>query len=143
MFGYLAEALEAAIRMIYGSFKCLSNNANLSALTLSTGTLTPAFSSATTNYTAIVSTNSITVTPTAAQAGATIRVRVNGGSYSTVSSGSASPSLSLNTGSNTVEVQVTAENGVTVKTYSITVILCGTITAELSGGEMICTRQQR
>ena len=54
----------------------LSSNADLSNLTLSAGTLTPAFAPGTTSYTASVSnaTTSITETPTAAQPNATITV---------------------------------------------------------------------
>ena len=52
-----------------------SSNADLSNLTLSDGTLTPAFTSANTSYTASVpnATSSMTVTPTAADVNATIR----------------------------------------------------------------------
>ncbi len=100
-----------------------SSNANLSALTTTAGTITPSFAANTTSYTANVTNaiNSITVTPTVAVATATIQVRVNGGSYATVTSGNPSASLSLNTGSNTVDVKVTAEDGSTIKTYTITV----------------------
>lgn len=54
----------------------ISNNADLSDLILSTGTLSPVFESATTSYTSTVanSVSSITVTPTASQTNATITV---------------------------------------------------------------------
>lgn len=97
-----------------------SDNADLSVLTLSSGALAPAFDAATTGYTASVST-SITVTPTAAQANATIEVRVNGGSYSPVTSGSPSGTLALNVGSNTIDIQVTAQDTTTIKVYTVTV----------------------
>ena len=95
-----------------------SNNATLSNLTISTGTLTPAFSSSTTSYTDSVSNSvtSVTVTPTANQASSTITVN-----SSTVSSGSASSPIALNVGSNTVFTVVTAQNGVAEDTYTITV----------------------
>ncbi|RBL88352.1 MBG domain-containing protein [Chitinophaga flava] len=98
-----------------------SANADLSALTLSTGTLS--FNSATTNYQVTVdnSVTSITVTPTKAEPNATIAVQINGGSFSTVVSGTATPDLPLNTGDNTINVKVTAQNGTTIKTYTITV----------------------
>jgi hypothetical protein len=101
----------------------VENNANLSALTLSSGTLDPAFSAATTTYTALVSnsTASITVTPTREAAIATIQVRINSGSYATVTSGAASSALSLNIGSNTVEVLVTSQDASATKTYAVTV----------------------
>jgi uncharacterized delta-60 repeat protein len=101
----------------------LSPNANLSALTTSAGALTPAFGAATTTYTASVvfGTNPITVTPTKAQANATIQVRVNGGAYASVTSGSPSGVLALNLGANPVDVLVTAQDGITTKTYTVTV----------------------
>ncbi|MES2688755.1 MAG: FG-GAP-like repeat-containing protein, partial [Bacteroidota bacterium] len=98
-------------------------NADLSSLTVSSGTLSPTFASATTIYTATVATavNSITVTPTRSDPGSTIDVRVNGGSYSAVTSGNASGSLALNVGSNTIDVKVTGPGGAAIKVYSITV----------------------
>jgi hypothetical protein len=100
-----------------------SANADLNALTLSSGTLSPNFGRNTLNYTANVasSTASITLTPTKAQANATIEVSVNNGAFATVNSGSPSGSLSLNYGSNSILVKVTAQNGTTTKTYSLTV----------------------
>jgi uncharacterized delta-60 repeat protein len=110
-----------------GTFTTLSTNANLSNLTLSSGTLSPTFASGSTSYTASVSnaTPSITATPTGAQANATIAVRVNGGSYASVTSSSPSGSLALNVGSNTVDVQVSAQDGLTQKIYTVTVTRIG------------------
>lgn len=98
-------------------------NANLSALTLSSGNLSPDFLTSTTSYNTSVtnSTSSITVNPTKSDSNATIQVRVNGESYTGVSSGSASSPLSLNIGLNTIDVKVTAEDGITMKTYTTTV----------------------
>jgi len=114
----------------------VSTDANLSALSLSSGTLSPVFASGTITYTASVSntTSSITVTPTRNQANATIEVRVNAGSYSAVTSGSASGALSLNVGDNTVDVKVTAQDGSTTKTYSITVTRATALSPTLSAG---------
>jgi hypothetical protein len=120
-----------------------SANADLSNLTLSDGTLNPAFSSATTSYTANVpnSTSSMTVTPTAADANATIQVRVNGGTYNTVASGSPSGSLALNVGVNTIDVKVAAQDEVgagrvrtpaTLKVYTVSVTRAGNSNADLS-----------
>ena len=125
-----------------------SADASLSALSISSGTLSPGFGSGTTSYTATVanSVSSITVTPTRNQANATIAV--NGTS---VSSGSASGAISLSVGSNTVNVVVTAQNGTTTSTYAITVtraapaasadatlsalsISSGTLSPEFAGG---------
>lgn len=100
------------------NIKVASNNANLASLALSSGTLTPAFASGTISYTASVpnATTAITVTPTTADAGAT--VKVNG---TTVASGSASGSIPLAVGPNTITTVVTAQDGTTTKTYTVTV----------------------
>jgi uncharacterized repeat protein (TIGR02543 family) len=93
--------------------------ATLSGLTLSSGTLSTTFASATTSYTASVanSVDSITVTPIRSQENATITV--NG---TAVTSGSASGAISLNVGSNTITVVVTAQSGSTSGgTYTLTV----------------------
>jgi len=80
--------------------------------------LTPAFSSATTNYTRAVgnATTQITVTPTAADATATITVNGIG-----VTSGEASANIALSVGDNTIATMVTAQDESTQKTYTILV----------------------
>jgi hypothetical protein len=95
-----------------------SDNADLSNLVPSEGTLSPAFNSATTAYTVDVdnSVTSITFTPTAADSGATIMIDAT-----PVASGSPSPSIALSEGSNVVVVVVTAEDAVTTKNYTVTV----------------------
>ena len=100
----------------------VSTDANLNTLTMSAGTLSPVFTSATLSYTAAVSnaTSSLTVTPTVSEANATVQVRVNAGSYATVASGNPSASLALAVGGNTIDVKVTAQDGSTIKTYTIT-----------------------
>jgi hypothetical protein len=101
-----------------------ATDADLADLTTTAGPLSPTFDPATTSYDAgpvPSSTSSVTVTPTADSPDATIEVRVNGGSFSTVTSGSASGPLALDPGTNTIDVRVTAEDGTTQKTYTITV----------------------
>ncbi len=95
-----------------------NNNANLSALTLSAGMLTPDFDAATTTYTAMVdnSVSSLTLTPTAAEAGASITV-----AGTAVASGVASGSVDLDVGPNPIAVEVTATDGSTMLTYTVTV----------------------
>jgi hypothetical protein len=91
----------------------------LSSLTISAGTLVPAFNSSVSTYadTITASTSSITVTPTALDAGgATIMVKANSGSYASVTTGTASASLTMNTGMNTVLIQVTGTDGSTAVT---------------------------
>lgn len=101
----------------------ISVNADLSGLTISAGSLSPTFSAGTTAYSTTVGSavSSVTVSPTAASTTATIRVRVNSGSFAIVASGANSASLPLNLGNNTIDVQVTAQDGTTIKLYTITV----------------------
>lgn len=105
-----------------------SNNANLSALSLSSGTLTPGFASGTTSYTASVAnaTNSITVTPTVADN--TASITVNGVA---TTNGNASGAIALAVGSNTVTVLATAQDG-TMRTYTVTVTRAASANADLS-----------
>ncbi|ASU34286.1 beta strand repeat-containing protein [Mucilaginibacter xinganensis] len=118
-----------------GTFNVVSADATLANLsTTAPGGFTPAFDAATTSYTAAVpnNTTTTTVTPTSTDAAATIQVRVNGGSYAAVSNGAASGALALNVGSNPIDVLVTAEDGATTKTYTITVTRAPSINALLS-----------
>jgi len=96
----------------------VQNSADLSGLSLSSGTLSPAFAAATTSYTASVpnATTSITVTPTLADTTAT--VTVNG---TIVASGTASGAISLAVGTNVISTVVTAQDGTTQSTYTTTV----------------------
>ncbi len=118
-----------------------STNAELSGLTLTGVSLNPDFASATTSYTASVAstTTSITVTPTLAQPDATISVRINGGTYDPVTSGSSSGELPLVIGSNTIEVRVTAQDGVTHKIYTVTL----TVSSSNDGGGAIGSWRQQ
>ncbi|MBW7474827.1 cadherin-like beta sandwich domain-containing protein [Paenibacillus oenotherae] len=108
--------------------RTISANADLSGLTLSNGTLSPSFGSGITSYTASVgnAVSGIAVTPTVADGSA--EVTVNG---VPTASGAASAALPLNVGSNTIEVQVTAEDG-TLKTYTVTVTRAASSNADLS-----------
>jgi hypothetical protein len=96
----------------------VSTDANLSGMQLSQGSLAPSFSSSTTSYTASVAhaSSSISITPITQDSGAT--VSVNG---SAVASGSASPQIPLQVGLNTIAVQVTAQDGITIKNYTVAV----------------------
>lgn len=99
------------------------NNNDLSNLTISSGTLNPSFTSPTTAYAVSVANtvSSVTVTPTLSDANATMQIRVNSGTYVSIANGATSSSLSLNVGNNTIDVKVTAQNGTSIKTYTITV----------------------
>ncbi len=96
----------------------ISNVSSLASLSLSSGSISPAFSGTATSYTANVdgSTSSVNVTPVVTDSKAS--VKVNG---SIVSSGTASSAVPLGIGSNTITVACTAEDGVTVTTYTLIV----------------------
>ncbi len=100
------------------SFTTVSNDASMSAISLSSASLSPGFTAANTTYTASVAyaTTATTVTPTHEQANATIQV--NG---TAVTSGTASGSINLAVGDNTISVKGTAQDNTTTKTYNITV----------------------
>ena len=102
-----------------------SSDATLSNLIVSQGTLMPAFVPATTAYSDSVgnAVNSVTVTPTVNQANATMTV--NGVA---ISSGMASGAISLNVGVNTITAVVTAQDGTTIDTYTVTVTRAAAIT---------------
>ncbi len=106
-------------------------NANLSNLTISSGTLTPNFAATTTSYAVTVETptGSVQVTPTTADAQAT--VTVNG---ALVDSGTASSEIPLSAVDEPthIPVEVTAQNN-TTKTYTITVTQRLSNNANLSG----------
>ncbi|MEY3896593.1 MAG: hypothetical protein RLZZ214_2113 [Verrucomicrobiota bacterium] len=104
--------------------------ASLAGLTLSSGSLSPVFSTATQVYAASVSnaTTSITITPTVTDTAATLKV--NG---VTVASGSASASIPLTVGTNTISTVITAPDGTTTSTYTITVTRVPSAVASLAG----------
>jgi len=105
-----------------------SPNANLSGLSLSSGTLTPAFAPLTNVYTTSVSntTTSLQITPTTADANAT--VKVNG---ILVTSGTPSAGMPLVIGPNYFRIIVTAQDG-TVKTYALMLTRVPSINAILA-----------
>jgi hypothetical protein len=97
----------------------VSNDATLSSLTISSGTLTPSFASGTLSYTASVanSVTSVTVTPTVTEAHATVTGAGN---------------INLNIGDNIISIVVTAQDGTTRVTYTITVNRAQSSDASLS-----------
>ena len=110
-------------------FEPPSNNANLSGLALSAGTLSPAFASSTTTYNADLpfGTTSITVTPTSADAHASITVNGNA-----VTSGNASGSITVSVGSTPITIALTAEDETTTKTYTVNANVPGSGTIAFS-----------
>ncbi len=115
-----------------------SANANLASLELSAGALSPGFAAAATSYSASVpsSVASVTLTPTALDQNATIRARVNGGAFNTVSSGGPSGQLALKPGRNLIEVELTAPDRTTVRTYALTVTRAPSGNASLASLEL-------
>lgn len=92
-----------------------SADANLADLKIGALTLSPAFAAATTTYTATTTNASNTINATPAEAAATVEVTVGD---KPVDNGSA---VTWATGDNTVKIKVTAADGTTTKTYTVTV----------------------
>ena len=118
--GRTSNALEATPTMttpISTPVPTQSSDATLRALSVSAGSISPAFSSTAYAYTVSVASGvaGTTVTPTVNHSDAT--VTVNG---TTVASGTASGSIPLVVGDNTITVRVTAENGGT-QDYTVTI----------------------
>jgi hypothetical protein len=111
------------ISALYAFEATQANNADLSGLSLESTVLEPSFSSGSEVYTASVANSVVStrVTATTSDPNATIEARVNTGTYAAVTSGSPSAALPLNVGTNTVDVRVTAQDGTTQKTYTVTV----------------------
>jgi hypothetical protein len=91
----------------------ISTNALLSNLVLGNGSLSPSFVTGTFSYTAAVSNGISTLTLAPATANGQAVVTVNG-------TGASTP-VALNVGTNTINVTVTAQDGATTKTYTVTV----------------------
>ena len=100
-----------------------SNDATLSALTLSNGSLSPSFASGTLAYTASVANavSTVTVTPTTNDANATVTVNGN----------PATTPVPLTVGANTVTILVTAQDG-TTQSYTLAVTRAASSDATLS-----------
>ncbi len=116
-------------RTLVANFILTASNANLSSLVPGAGVLSPTFASSTTSYAISLGKTALTfkLTPFVAQAGAT--VKVNG---TAVGSGSASSPVALSIGANLFNTVVTAPDGVTTKTYALTV----TRSTQSSGADM-------
>lgn len=93
-------------------------NANLGGLVLSAGALSPTFSPDTTAYSLTVPNATATTTVTAVVQLPTSTLTINGAS---ATSGAAFGPLNLNVGNNVVTIEVRANDGVTRKTYTVTI----------------------
>lgn len=100
-------------------FTTLNNDATLSALSVSSGTLSPAFASSTLGYNMVLdsSVTSITLTPIANDSLVT-SITING---QVVLSGTASAAIPLVPGSNLITILVTAQDGSTQKNYTVSI----------------------
>ncbi|HEU4963602.1 MAG TPA: cadherin-like beta sandwich domain-containing protein [Bacilli bacterium] len=100
--------------------KSLNHNADLSGLTLIGTTLNESFNSTTFSYTAdaAATTDTVTVTPTLADPLAQVSAVTVGGTPIAETTGYQVP---LQDGSNVIKVVVTAEDGITQQTYTVTV----------------------
>lgn len=92
-----------------------STDATLTALAVGGLTLSPAFASGTLTYTATTTSASDVVTAVPGNAAAAMKLTVNGAE---IDNGTAA---TWKTGSNTLQVVVTAADGTTTKTYKVTV----------------------
>ena len=92
-----------------------SKDATLAALNIGGLELSPAFAAATITYTATTTNAADTISALPADAGASVKVTVGG---KEISNGAAA---TWSTGANTVKAVVTAEDGATSKTYTVTV----------------------
>ena len=122
----LAKAIAIVVTAADGSIKtytlrvtrAVSTQADLSALTISEGTLSPTFAADTLAYTANTghAETFVTLTPTGIDT--ITAITVNG---LAVESGAVSARVGLNAGANVIRIMVTAEDGTTTKTYTVTV----------------------
>ncbi|ASU34786.1 cadherin-like beta sandwich domain-containing protein [Mucilaginibacter xinganensis] len=99
--------------------RTLSCNADLANIVLKSGNLYPSFAAGTTNYTAFASnsTLSLTVMPVTLDSGS--KIAING---TRVLSEQGSLSISLVAGPNAISIKVTAPDGISTKTYNLTII---------------------
>ena len=98
------------------SFTTISTNAQLSNLALSSGDLTPSFTSNTYAYSSTMTATSIMLVTTAASSNATLKI--NG---QTAQSGQASDAINLAVGTNTFIISVTAQNGA-IQSYTLVIV---------------------
>ena len=110
-----------------------SSNANLIGLTVSQGTLSPAFNSGTIAYADTVSNSTTSMTATPTDADSTATITVNG---MPTASGTASNAIPLAVGSNTITVIITAQDSVTTHTYTV-IVYRGEAEADISSNNVL------
>jgi hypothetical protein len=105
----------------------LGDDASLSSLTISDGTLNPAFVPSLTDYAASVPRNTDSVVVSVTTSDSDASVTINGG---------ADTSISLDVGENTINILVTAENGTATRTYTVVITRLASDNANLSNIEL-------
>ena len=122
----------------------ISMDATLSGLAVKDGStdvkLTPTFASGTTSYTASVANAvaEVTVTPTKNHARATIEY-LNASDMTLADAGTAAgQQVVLAVGANVIKVKVTAEDGTTTRTYTVTATRAPTCTPDTAAGDIWC-----
>ena len=127
--GMLVSTQTAALRIaIRGTQEIPSTDAKLSGLALENAaddsaiTLSPAFMSSTTAYTASVANavGEVTVKPTKSHDGAEVEYLDGSGAAIADADGKDGHQVPLAVGANTIRVKVTAQDGVTTETYTLT-----------------------
>jgi choice-of-anchor C domain-containing protein len=100
-----------------------ATNADLAALDPGIGLLSPAFQPSLATYQMAVphGVDSLTFTPTISSPLGVARIRINGGSFAGINTAASSAPLPLTVGPNLVEIEVTAPDGTTKKTYTVAV----------------------
>lgn len=124
-----ADTVSSKVYTITINRAAASTNADLSALTIAPGTLTPVFATTTLDYTVQVdnTVGAIQITATTTDVGATLTI--NGQPRS---SGNPGVGFSLSVGANVIPVVITAADTVTTKTYTLTVTRAASVNADLA-----------
>ena len=118
---YVADSLNHRIQKLLAK-QPLTNNVELSGLTVNSGTLSPSFSTTEDTFTLNVDNAISSLTVTATTMDSLAKVEILG---MTSAVGTLTHSVGLNVGSNVIPILVTAQDGVTTKTYTITVTRAG------------------
>lgn len=116
----VSELQPATIRVTTIDPRAASSNADLASLSLGAAKLSPAFAAATTTYTATTTNASNVINAIPADAGATIEI-TNTHDTDQTDSYQNGQAVVWATGANTLKVKVTAANGTSNKTYTVTV----------------------
>lgn len=116
----ISSLAPATLRVTSVTQPAASSNADLASLSLGAAKLSPAFAAATTTYTATTTNASNVINAIPADAGATIEI-TNTHDTDQTDSYQNGQAVVWATGANTLKVKVTAANGTSNKTYTVTV----------------------